>query len=195
MLIAMALASALQCGTLTPAVERTILSVDPMLVRAVVANESSFDSRATSRVGAMGLTQLMPDTARGLNVCNAYDPAQSLIGGAMYLKSMLDRFHGDVRLSVAAYNAGPGAVERYHGVPPYHETQVYVNRVLGSYAAYALKDRQPPEVLTSISGRGSASMSSGPRGTGVPHLRLRPTPLPAFGFAVANPANLAVRVK
>jgi len=135
-MIALALSAALTCGTLTPTVQRTLLTIDPKLVRAVVANESAFDSQAISPTGAVGLTQLMPATAREVHVCDRRDPAQNLIGGALYLKSMLVRFHGDLRLSVAAYNAGPGAVEKYHGVPPFKETQRYVDAVLGTYARY-----------------------------------------------------------
>ncbi len=110
--------------------------VDPSLVKAIIANESGFDANATSKVGAAGLMQLMPATAQSVGVRNAYDPAQNVAGGTRYLKGLLDRFNGDVRLAVAAYNAGPGAVEKYGDVPPYAETQNYVQNVLGSYAKY-----------------------------------------------------------
>jgi soluble lytic murein transglycosylase-like protein len=80
--------------------------------------------------------QLMPGTAAGLGVTDAYDPAQNVAGGTKYIKGLLQRFNGDVRLAVAAYNAGPGAVEKYSGVPPYAETQNYVQNVLASYAKY-----------------------------------------------------------
>jgi len=111
-------------------------NVDPALVKAIIANESGFNANATSKVGAQGLMQLMPGTAAGLGVTNAYDPAQNVAGGTKYIKSLLDRFGGDVRLAVAAYNAGPGAVEKYNGVPPYAETQNYVQNVLASYEKY-----------------------------------------------------------
>lgn len=110
--------------------------VDPALVKAIIANESGFDANATSKTGAQGLMQLEPGTAAGLGVSNAYDPAQNIWGGTRYIKGLLDRFHGDMRLAVAAYNAGPGAVEKYGGVPPYAETQAYVENVLDSYQKY-----------------------------------------------------------
>jgi soluble lytic murein transglycosylase-like protein len=111
-------------------------NVDPSLVKAIIANESGFNANATSNVGAQGLMQLMPGTAAGLGVTNAYDPAQNVWGGTRYIKGLLDRFHGDVRKAVAAYNAGPGAVEKYDGIPPYAETQNYVQNVLASYEKY-----------------------------------------------------------
>jgi soluble lytic murein transglycosylase-like protein len=110
--------------------------VDPALVKAIIANESAFNPAATSKTGAQGLMQLEPGTAAGLGVSNAYDPAQNIWGGTRYIKGLLDRFHGDLRLAVAAYNAGPGAVEKYGGVPPYAETQAYVENVLDSYQKY-----------------------------------------------------------
>lgn len=111
--------------------------VDSALVKAVAANESGFDPRATSVTGAQGLMQLEPETASELGVYDPYDPAQNIAGGTRYLHGLLERFHGDVRLAVAAYNAGPGAVEKYHGVPPYAETRAYVDNVLESYRRYA----------------------------------------------------------
>jgi soluble lytic murein transglycosylase-like protein len=113
-----------------------VWQVDPALVKAIIANESGFNANATSSVGAQGLMQLMPETAAGVGVRDAYDPAQNVAGGTRYLKQMLDRFGGDVTRAVAAYNAGPEAVVRYDGVPPYAETQNYVTNVLGSYDRY-----------------------------------------------------------
>ena len=117
--------------------------VPASLVRAVCRAESGYDPRAVSRVGAQGLMQLMPSTAAGLGVTDPFDPAQSLRGGARYLRAQLDRFGGDVAKAVAAYNAGPGAVERYGGVPPYAETQRYVSRVLAAMAEYDGAARAP----------------------------------------------------
>ena len=113
-----------------------IWQVDPSLIKSVIANESSFNANATSPVGAQGLMQLMPETAASLGVKDPYDPAQNVAGGTRYLKGLLDRFKGDTRLAVAAYNAGPGAVEKYGDVPPYAETQNYVKNVLGSLDRY-----------------------------------------------------------
>lgn len=108
--------------------------VDSNLVRAVIKVESNFNPRAVSRKGAMGLMQLMPSTARGLQVTNPFDAQQNVDGGVRHLKTLLENFGGDVTKSVAAYNAGAGAVARNHGVPPYAETQAYVRRVNQLYS-------------------------------------------------------------
>jgi len=112
-------------------------NVDPNLIKAIIANESGFNANATSSAGAQGLMQLMPGTASGLGVTNSYDPDQNVWGGTRYIKGLLDKFGGDMKRAVAAYNAGPGAVEKYGGVPPYAETQNYVQNVLASYAKYS----------------------------------------------------------
>ena len=108
-------------------------NVDPNLVRAVVKVESNFNSNAVSRKGAMGLMQLMPQTARSLNVSNPFDPAQNVDAGVRHLKSLLESYGGDVNLTLAAYNAGSGAVARSAGVPHYAETQNYVRRITNLY--------------------------------------------------------------
>jgi soluble lytic murein transglycosylase-like protein len=105
-------------------------ALDPELVRAVVAVESDFHADAVSPKGAQGLMQLMPATARALGVKDAFDPAQNLDGGARHLRALIDQYGGDVKRALAAYNAGPGAVARHGGVPPYAETREYVRKVL-----------------------------------------------------------------
>jgi soluble lytic murein transglycosylase-like protein len=102
------------------------------LLGGLIKQESGFNPNARSGAGAVGLTQLMPSTAAGLGVTDPLDPAQAIDGGAKYLKEQLDKFGGDASLALAAYNAGPGAVQKYGGVPPYAETQGYVKNVLAN---------------------------------------------------------------
>lgn len=110
--------------------------VDPALVKAVMRVESCFDSRAISKVGARGLMQLMPGTAAELSVGDSFNPSQNIRGGVQYLSMMLQRFKHNLKLALAAYNAGPNAVERHRGVPPFRETQSYVKRVMTHYKQY-----------------------------------------------------------
>jgi soluble lytic murein transglycosylase-like protein len=109
--------------------------VDPRLVAAIARRESAWNPNAVSQVGACGIMQLMPATARYVGVTDVFDARQNILGGTRYLRSLLDTFHGDLDLTLAAYNAGPGAVAKYKGVPPYRETQAYVASVRKSYEA------------------------------------------------------------
>jgi soluble lytic murein transglycosylase-like protein len=131
--------SALPAGTpygaeITAAAQRN--GLDPALLAGLIKQESGFNPNAGSPAGAQGLCQLMPGTARGLGVTDLHDPAQSIEGGAKYLAQQLKTFNGDVARALAAYNAGPGAVQRYGGVPPYAETQNYVRKVQAYAAQY-----------------------------------------------------------
>jgi soluble lytic murein transglycosylase-like protein len=126
----------------------TANGVDPALLAGLVKQESGFNPSAGSGAGARGLTQLMPSTAAGLGVDNVLDPVQSLNAGAKYLKQQLDTFGGDVTKALAAYNAGPGAVQRFGGVPPYSETQNYVRVVQANAAAYGAGTSATPSLST-----------------------------------------------
>jgi hypothetical protein len=115
--------------------------IDPFLLAALVQQESGFNAGAMSVDSAMGLTQMIPATAEMMGISNPHDPHQALDGGARYLKLMLQRFRGDVKLALAAYNAGPGNVEKYHGIPPFAETRDYVKRIMARYQEKAGGDR------------------------------------------------------
>lgn len=110
----------------------------PALVRAIIKAESDFDPRAVSRAGALGLMQLMPDTAVQHNVRDAFDPEQNIAGGTKHLRYLLDRFHGNLPLALAAYNAGEHTVDRYQSLPPIDETRRYVQKVLRYYRRFLL---------------------------------------------------------
>lgn len=114
----------------------TLHGVDFPLLKAVIRAESAFDPKAVSKKGALGLMQLMPANLEIFRVYDAFDPWQNIMGGARYLKSLLQRFDGKVPLALAAYNAGPRAVDTYHGIPPYRETEEYVKKVMKFFKLY-----------------------------------------------------------
>ncbi len=126
-------------STLSPIFDRAAASygIESSLLRAVAHKESAFQPCAVSRAGAMGLMQLMPETAATLGVEDPFDPEQSILGGALYLRRLLDRFDNNLALTLAAYNAGPARVESYGGIPPIRETQNYVTSILGRLPAAA----------------------------------------------------------
>jgi hypothetical protein len=116
--------------------------LDPDLINSVIHAESGFNARAVSPKGARGLMQLMPQTASRLGVANSFDPGDNLEGGTRYLRELLERYNFDLIKALAAYNAGPGRVEQYHGVPPYYETQAYVARIIRDFNRKKLAERK-----------------------------------------------------
>src|SRR6478752_287069 len=124
-------------ATVAPAQSRaTLYQIPEALIRAVIRVESDFDPRAVSPANARGLMQMIPETAERMLVTDVFDPRQNIFGGVRYLRVLANTFNGDLALTVAAYNAGEGAVIRHGGIPPYPETQDYVVRVVGYYRQY-----------------------------------------------------------
>ena len=115
--------------------------VESSLIKAVIRAESDFDHTAVSHKGAQGLMQLMPDTASEMEVGDPFNPEENILGGTRYLSLMLERFRNNIRMALAAYNAGPERVEEYRGIPPYPETQNFVERVLKYYGQYGSASR------------------------------------------------------
>jgi hypothetical protein len=134
--------------------------VDPALVAAVIEQESTFRTRARSQVGARGLMQLMPSTGRWLGARDLYDPEQNVDAGVKYIKFLQERFGGNLKKTIAAYNAGQGNVDRYNGVPPFAETQTYVRRVLRNYQK---RHDQLNQYSNEVRGGGSAVEADGSR--------------------------------
>jgi soluble lytic murein transglycosylase-like protein len=145
--------------------------LDPRLVEALIQVESGYDASALSRKGAMGLMQLMPETARELGVLDPWDAVQNLRGGTRYLKQLIDRFAGDLELALASYNAGPGAVERHRGVPPYRETSAYVQKVLSLYRG--------SRTAAAVAPAGVDAPAPAPVASGAPPVAVRGRPVQA----------------
>jgi len=124
-----------------------LYQLDEALIYAVIRAESNFQPQAVSPKGAQGYMQLMPGTARDMGVTDSFDPAQNIAGGTQYLARMLGLFNNDVRLALAGYNAGPGAVKRHGGVPPFEETKTYIDRVLRFHAQYAREGFSPTQPM------------------------------------------------
>lgn len=144
-----------------------LYGVDDKLVHAVIAVESGYDPDAVSHRGAVGLMQLMPATASELGIVRLRDPHDNILGGVKLLHRLLDHYEGDISLSIAAYNAGAGAVDRYGGVPPYPETLRFVARVLSRYrgGTLSLTTKKQDRIFTYINARGSLVLTQYPSGT------------------------------
>ncbi|MCU0243246.1 MAG: lytic transglycosylase domain-containing protein [Acidobacteria bacterium] len=127
--------------------------IDQELVHVVIRAESNYDAFAVSSAGALGLMQLMPDTARQYGVANVFDPAQNIEGGVRYLKDLVRLYNGQTKLVLAAYNAGQSAVSRYKGIPPYPETKSYIAGIMRSYKKPTVSTKNPTYMIRDASGR------------------------------------------
>ncbi len=136
-------APGVECATLLLSAGATH-NIDVALLSSIIHAESSGRTRAVSRTGAQGLMQLMPSTAHQLGVTDSFEPGQNINGGTAYLDALLTRYHDNLALALAAYNAGPGAVDRYHGIPPYRETRTYVARVMTEFKHRKAALKQTP---------------------------------------------------
>lgn len=144
----------------------TAHNVNVALLESVVQAESGGHAKAVSRAGAQGLMQLMPGTARSLGVTDRFAPEQNLGGGTTYLDALLKRYHDNIALALAAYNAGPGAVDRYHGVPPYRETQVYVARIIREFNRRTVLQKKAALGSTALGSTALGSTAPGSAGLG-----------------------------
>ena len=134
--------------------------LDPLILKAVMKVESDFNPYAVSSKGAQGLMQLMPATAREMNVRRVFDPMENVHGGAAYLRKMLNRFNGDLRLALAAYNAGPKAVEQHRGVPPFDETRRYIQKIQSAYASLSGRSYTAPSRVEAAASAPEGRISS-----------------------------------
>lgn len=137
-------------------------NLDPSLIRAVITAESNWQPRAVSSKGAMGLMQLIPSTARDMDVMNPFDPEENIEGGTRYLRYLLDMFDGDLNLALAAYNAGPETVRKFSGIPPITETRDYVKRVLSMYKGKTGVITQNPSIYKVVLEDGSVLFTNTP---------------------------------
>jgi len=161
--------------------------VDPSLIRAVMRHESGYNPQAVSPKGAQGLMQLMPGTAALMGVRDPFDPEQNIAGGVGYLRHCLDRFQQNIPLAVAAYNAGPGAVAKYCSIPPYSETQSFVQNVLGTYQTFGAAPATAAKTAAIKGKPGAPTVITKPRPRGPKIIEVRPRKKIKTQAALSNP--------